>query len=326
MMSQLSILAACSIVATAAPAGAHGSAGQSATNWRSEVDSITVESSGVFATTTDLGDHIEVTTDGSHEIIVFGYSGEPYLKFNQQGVSINARSPAGFLNRSAVAPKKPPARFDATAPPEWQKRSSERSYRWHDHRFHRGANATQRSWSIPISVDGNSANIVGQLIYVDPDTPSTALLVGVLALGIFVAFAMLRPRAMAIVSGLLVAISSTAILVSQQLASTEPWQEQLGATSYSVAAILSAVAILAIALSTMRRIAAPVVLLASVALLVCGGFARFDWLTHSQLPTSLDHTIATVLVTLTMVIAAVLAVFAIIDLLKTTETPRREAA
>ena len=313
------IAATVAVVATAPPAAAHGSAGKSATNWRSEVTGITIVDSGARATTTDLGDHVEVTADGSHQIIVFGYNGEPYLKFDAQGVSINGNSPAVFINRSTTHSKKVPPRFDAKAAPQWRRETTARSYSWHDHRFHRGPGGTPRAWTIPISVDGAPAKIAGRLLYVDPTAPSTALFVGVAAVGFLSAFAMLRRRAMTIVSALAVLVCATAILVSQQRFSTEPWQDQLGATAYSLGTILSATAVLTVGLARRRNLAAPVVLLASVAILVCGGFARFDWLTRSQLPSTLPYEVATSFVMLTMVIAGVLGAFAIIDLIQPTD-------
>ena len=322
----VSVITAASVVATAQPASAHGSAGQAATNWRSDVTGFTLPDPGAKAVTTDLGDHIQVTADGTRQIIVFGYNQEPYLKFDTQGVSINSRSPAGFLNRSATASKKVPSRFDTKVAPEWRKLSAGHTYRWHDHRIHRGPGGAARPWTIPISVDGVAATINGQLVYIAADTPTAALLVGVLALGIFVAFAMLRPRAMTIVSGLVVLACSGAILVSQHQASTEPWKQQLGATLYSLGTMLSAGAIVVVALGHRRSLTAPVELLAGVAILVCGGFARIDWLTHSQLPSSMSFGFATTFVILPSVIATILAVLAIIDLMKPANVARPSRA
>ncbi|MEZ5248381.1 MAG: hypothetical protein R2713_03905 [Ilumatobacteraceae bacterium] len=106
------------------------------TDYRSEVVSISPAIPGLEARIIGGDSFIELTTSGQ-DVLVLGYDGEPYLRFDADGtVSENVRSPARWLNLDRYSETSVPAEADATAPPEWEQVGSGGRYAWHDHRTH----------------------------------------------------------------------------------------------------------------------------------------------------------------------------------------------
>ena len=108
--------------------------------------------------------------------VVLGLAGEPYLRFDAQGVAINERSPTTYLNRSQ--PIEPPAGANAHAQPVWRLVTRSHSYRWHEDRLHALAVTARHPrpgpigpWTIPLVLDGRAASIHGTLDYRQPPTP-----------------------------------------------------------------------------------------------------------------------------------------------------------
>ena len=91
---------------------------------------------GLHVRVTDLGTKVELTNDGTREVVVLGYAGEPYLRVGPKGVFENARSPATYLNRSTTITGSPPKSADAKAAPVWRRVSTGTTASWHDHRAH----------------------------------------------------------------------------------------------------------------------------------------------------------------------------------------------
>ncbi len=110
-----------------------------------------------------------------------GYDDEPYLRFDANGtVAVNQRSPARWLNdaRYGAADVDVPADADAEAPPAWEVVASGGEYSWHDHRIHfmspglppgvdPAVDAAQPvlDWAIPMAVDGQDVEVVGELVW-----------------------------------------------------------------------------------------------------------------------------------------------------------------
>ncbi|MDQ1369006.1 MAG: hypothetical protein QOF20_1359 [Acidimicrobiaceae bacterium] len=122
------------LVASAAPASAHSVSGVGATNWRTTLSSITPATAGLTVRVVENGSRLEVTNHGP-EVVVLGYDAEPYLRIGPQGVFINTRSPAAYLNCSRSGCSVPPI-ADSNAAPKWEQFSSGRTALWHDHRIH----------------------------------------------------------------------------------------------------------------------------------------------------------------------------------------------
>jgi hypothetical protein len=92
---------------------------------------------GLDAEVLNFDDRIQLRNNGDEAIVVEGYRGEPYLRFEPDGtVSVNRRSPAAYLNEDRFADVEVPATADTKAAPEWETVARNGRYDWHDHRNH----------------------------------------------------------------------------------------------------------------------------------------------------------------------------------------------
>ena len=148
----------------------------------SRVEGITPPVPGVDARVLGRDDRLRVANATSSTVEIEGYEGEPYVRIGPNGVFVNERSPALFLNvvrypDQAFVPRS----ADAGAPPRWHKVSAGTSYVWHDHRIHwtgqkpppgvqRAPDERQtiRFWKVPAKVDGKPFSIIGVLLYIPP--------------------------------------------------------------------------------------------------------------------------------------------------------------
>ena len=102
MLRHLCVAAAAlaALCVLAAPALAH----EGNPNYRSEVDAISPPVEGLDAEILNFDDRIELRNTGGETIVVEGYRGEPYLRFEPDGtVAVNQRSPATYLNEDRFA-------------------------------------------------------------------------------------------------------------------------------------------------------------------------------------------------------------------------------
>jgi len=124
-------------VAGAPRAEAHTIGGVAATNYRSEITSMTPRTPGVTVRVRDLGRRLELENRTGEDVVVAGYQSEPYLRVGPAGVFENVRSPSLYQNK--VAPGSSslvelPEIADPLAPPEWRRRGGGDSVSWRDHR------------------------------------------------------------------------------------------------------------------------------------------------------------------------------------------------
>lgn len=129
-----SVLVGLALVAPVA--GAHTVSGSGASNFRTDLGSVTPEVPGVTVEVIEAGSRLQLTNESPTEVVVLGYTGEPYLRVGPDGVFQNRRSPATYLNASRNSTKAIPPEADATAEPEWEQISTGQVARWHDHRTH----------------------------------------------------------------------------------------------------------------------------------------------------------------------------------------------
>lgn len=125
------------IMLGAGPASAHTLSGAPATNYRSDVVSITPALPQVHVRLLDLGRRVQLTNRGRDDVVVLGYQGEPYLRVGPAGAFENSRSPAVYQNRVATGATSAttlPPQADPTAPPSWQRISTSPTVTWHDQR------------------------------------------------------------------------------------------------------------------------------------------------------------------------------------------------
>jgi hypothetical protein len=308
------LLAAATIVLAAQPAGAHGLGGLQPTNYQSKLVGLTPAVPGLHVRLTDLGTKVELTNDTGRDVVVLGYSAEPYLRVGPRGVFENARSPAVTINQSATNPGKPPKSADASAPPEWRKISSGTTATWHDHRAHfMGTDdppLIQRNhdrrlvfdhWTIPLVQGDRSISVRGELVYVPPPSP-WPYVIGALALAIGV-FAVSRTRWWRQCLGGALAVTVVAELahvIGLWDASTASTGTKLVESLYSIGGIALGVLALVWMARRSAEAAVPIVLIAAIVLVVAGGLADITTLGRSQLPTTLPPALARVLVTVTL--------------------------
>jgi hypothetical protein len=314
--------------ATAAPAGAHGLGGLSPTNYESVLRSVTPDVPGVHVRITDLGTKVELTNDGSREVVVLGYDGEPYLRVGPKGVFENRRSPATYLNRSTTLTDAPPKSADAEATPVWRRVSSGTTASWHDHRAHFMGNddppevarqPDQRrvvdNWEIPMRVGSEDVTARGQLIYVPPPSPWPWVVGAVLLAALVVVLSRTGAwRTVFVVALALLSFTEMVHVVGLWDASTASFGTKLGESAYSLAGIALGLLALGWIWRKGTESAVPLVLVATIFLFVAGGLADVTSLGNSQIPSTFSAGFARLLVMVTLGLGAGLAVGAALRL------------
>jgi hypothetical protein len=139
---------------------------------RSEVTAVTPASPGVAARIVGGDSFIELKVAPGLDVVVLGYSGEPYLHIAPDGtVEENERSPARWLNARRFGDVALPGPVDATAEPSWRRVGARGRVAWHDHRTHWMAptrpDPPERTWSVPLLVQGHPVTVEGRYYAVD---------------------------------------------------------------------------------------------------------------------------------------------------------------
>ena len=134
---------------------------------------------------------LELTVVG-HDVLVTGYRGEPYLRFDPDGtVSENARSETTYLNQDRYGETEVPEDADPEADPEWVEVATDGRYAWPDHRTHwmvedppPGAEPgdTVLEAVVPLEVDGEPVLISVRSEYVEPPGPWASSVGGAIGL------------------------------------------------------------------------------------------------------------------------------------------------
>jgi hypothetical protein len=199
------LFAAALVAALVACPAAAGHGGGAARGFTSTVKSVTPKLDGLTVQVLQGDDQLHVRNDSGRELVVEGYEGEPYLRFDADGgVYRNANSPATYLNEVRYGNVDVPASASKQAVPRWKRVSRGNSYDWHDHRIHwmstidppkvRQAKDQPHhifDWSVPGSAGGRQLAIRGSLDYKPPPKSSfnpiliAPLVALVLAGGIF---------------------------------------------------------------------------------------------------------------------------------------------
>jgi MYXO-CTERM domain-containing protein len=191
----LVLLAALATLVACPAAAAHG--GGAARGFTSTITSVAPSTAGLTVEVQDGDDRLSLTNRSGKPVVVEGYDGEPYLRFDADGVFRNAHSPATYLNEDRYAKVALPTDADAKAPPAWTKVGDGDTYDWHDHRIHwmstNDPPAVARAkdeahhvfdWRVPGTVAGRPLTIAGSLDYEPPPSSkfSPLLLVPLAAL------------------------------------------------------------------------------------------------------------------------------------------------
>jgi hypothetical protein len=162
------------------------------TDYRSTIVGVTPQIEGLDVTIEGGDSFVTLTAPEGADVIVYGYTGEPYLRFDSDGtISTNRLSAATYENRERYGATEVPAFVDSAAAPEWEQVATGRTWAWHDHRAHwmgdeppiglepGGSLPLQ---TIPVTVDGRPVQITVETTLVGAPSwlPSAiGLLIGV---------------------------------------------------------------------------------------------------------------------------------------------------
>jgi hypothetical protein len=310
LTARLVAVAAVLLVAGAPPAMADP-AGPS--DFRSEVTRIVPAVDGVQVEVRGGDAFLEVTTERGHEVLVPGYSGEPYLRFREDGtVERNRRSSATYINEDRRGGAVPESAKDPNVEPEWVEVADGGTFAWHDHRIHwmkdvspgvpRGTKVggAYDPWKVPIQVDGTDAIVEGTLTYEDSTSPLPWAALALVVAGGLAWFG--RGRTSILSPAVLAGLSLLAIVVGRADFASTPGGGNPLLWALPVVALVAAI----VGLVPAARRFALIGTLASVASLSGWALFRLDVLTNPVLPTDLPFALdrATTAVALAVAAAA----------------------
>jgi hypothetical protein len=285
------VAALAAVVAHAGPAAADP---PRPSDFRSTVTGIDPEADGVTAQVVGGDAFLELTVRGP-EVIVTGYSGEPYLRFRPDGtVERNIRSTATYINESRNADVTPPAIADNDAEPEWEKVASGRTYAWHDHRIHWMGDEpppdvepgeTVQDWAVDITVDGVPTTISGTLVLEHRVNPLPWLLLGLAALALVVVLGRRHPAAVARAAALAAAAGAT-LVGGAQYRAAPPGS---GVNPLILVVPLVALGAAAASIALRKRSISGALTLAACAGVIGWAFLRLTVLWKPVLPTDLPY-------------------------------------
>lgn len=308
------------------PAAAHGGQGAErppASDYRTEIVSMSPAAAGVSMAVVDAGSRLELRNDSSTDVVVLGYDGDPYLRVGPDGVFENSHSTAAFLNEERFGRTSIPITANSDAEPVWRRVSSEQAVRWHDHRAHwmsetppasvlaDPTRSTQRvsEWTVPLVVDGQEVTVSGTLDWVEPPSPLWWWLVALAASGVVLLagrrWRTATPRA-----------ASAALLVVTVLNAAGAWAATPGGLvvrsgALTVPVMMWSLLVAGMVLVRRNRVDALVLIgVASSGLAGVFGFADLGWLSSAVLPSALPEVVARATVALAIGVGSALAVTA----------------
>ncbi|MGY2065362.1 hypothetical protein [Blastococcus sp. SYSU DS0619] len=173
------------LLAPAGPASAHVGGEAAGSNFDGHVVSVTPQLPGITVRVLQFGDELELVNASGTEVMVPGYSDEPYLRIGPDGVWRNVHSPATYINLDRYGRTTLPESAAPDATPEWERISTEPEYVWHDHRTHWmsqdllppqvSADPTREhvvsEWIVPLRHGGTEAEVAGVLTWSPPPSP-----------------------------------------------------------------------------------------------------------------------------------------------------------
>ena len=121
--------------AVAPAATAHGPT-FSGTGYISNVSTVEPNVLGMFVNVVGGDARLRLSNYSGKTILIRGYQGEPYLRFDKSGVFQNMRSPATYRNRVRYPSAAAPAVADPRATPRWKRVARGASFAWSDRRIH----------------------------------------------------------------------------------------------------------------------------------------------------------------------------------------------
>ena len=136
LLPRLAVAFAAAVVVTALPSVAHADAA-GPTDYQTTIVSIEPVTDAIEMGVEGGDAFLRITVDPGHEVIVFGYDAEPYLRIRTDGVvEQNRRSYATYYNEDRYGRTDVPDMVDNQADPEWERIGDGGAWAWHDHRAH----------------------------------------------------------------------------------------------------------------------------------------------------------------------------------------------
>jgi hypothetical protein len=180
------LLAATFLAALVACPAAVGHGDGTARGYTSTVKAVAPKLTGLIVQVLQGDDRLDVRNNSNREVVIEGYEGEAYLRFDAKGgVFRNVNSPATYLNEDRYGAVDVPVSASKTATPRWERVARGRSFDWHDHRIHwmstidppkvRQAKDEPHhvfDWNVPGTVGGQPLAIRGSLDYQPPPKSS----------------------------------------------------------------------------------------------------------------------------------------------------------
>lgn len=173
------------VLGPASAASAHEVGGVGATNFATTLSGLSPAVPGVALSVVENGSRLQLRNTTKTEVVVRGYSEEPYARVGPDGVWLNDSSPASYLNADRFGSTRVPADADPAAAPRWRKVSDEPVHRWHDHRTHwmlttlpiavaADPTAPHRvsEWRVDLDHDGKVLTATGSLDWVPGPSPT----------------------------------------------------------------------------------------------------------------------------------------------------------
>ena len=164
-----------------APASAHvGGMGVTPSNYSTTVRGLEPPVPGIQLQVYEGGNWVILTNHTSHDAVVLGYLGEPYLRVGPDGIFENTASPSLALAQALPGDGVAPASDASNVPVHWAKVGDGPSIGWHDHRVHWGLptsppevlrspgvrHAVIPDWQIPVRWNGQVVIISGSVLWI----------------------------------------------------------------------------------------------------------------------------------------------------------------
>lgn len=169
------------VLACLLASGAHAHFGTAKLGYRSTIDAVKPRVPGVQLKVLYGDDQVWMDNRSGKTVVIDGYGGEPYLRFAPNGISVNIKSPAGYLNQDRYGQSKVPKSARAEAAPSWRKLAGGTVWAWHDHRIHYMSPTFPPvisaapdephhvfDWELPATANGKRFAISGSLDYTPP--------------------------------------------------------------------------------------------------------------------------------------------------------------
>jgi hypothetical protein len=185
-----SLAGALALMVVLMPGVAHADAA-APTDYRTTIISVAPQIDGLVVTIEGGDSFVRLAAPNGAEVIVYGYAGEPYLRFAPDGtVHTNRLSAATYENEQRFGVTEVPGFVDHTAAPEWQQVASGGTWAWHDHRSHwMGSEPliglepgeSLPLQTIPITVDGRPVGVTVETTLIEAPShwaPLLGMLVG----------------------------------------------------------------------------------------------------------------------------------------------------